>query len=75
MPSDFKECFPHRRGSKDGKGEGIKHKSRVEQVGDLIAIVSFVIAVVGAVSAIFIGHRDRQSMAFIAQEGGQPCLL
>lgn len=65
MPSDFQKCFPYSRGRKDGKREGIKHKSGVEQVGDLIAIVSFVIAVVGAVSAIFIGHRDRQSMAFI----------
>jgi hypothetical protein len=34
-------------------------------MGDLIAVVSFVIAVIGAVCAIFIAHRDRQSMAFI----------
>lgn len=34
-------------------------------MGQLIAIVSFFIAVIGAVSAIFIAHRDRQSMAFI----------
>ncbi len=34
-------------------------------MGDLIAIVSFVIAVIGAISAVFIANRDRQSMASI----------
>jgi uncharacterized membrane protein len=34
-------------------------------VGQLIAIVSFVMAVVGALSAVFIRNRDKQTMASV----------
>jgi len=34
-------------------------------MGELIAIVSFVMAVIGAMAAVFIGNRDKQSMASI----------
>jgi len=34
-------------------------------MGELIAIVSFVISVVGAMAAVFISNRDKQTMASI----------
>jgi uncharacterized membrane protein len=34
-------------------------------VGELIAVVSFVMAVVGALSSVFIRSRDRQTMAAV----------
>jgi hypothetical protein len=35
------------------------------KVGQLIAIVSFIMAVVGALAAVFINNRDKQTMAAV----------
>lgn len=34
-------------------------------MGELISIVSFVMAVMGALAAIFLNHRDKQTMAAV----------
>ena len=42
-----------------------ERKRRFRQVRNLISVVSFIMAVIGGMAAMFSAHRDRQTMAMI----------
>jgi len=42
-----------------------ENRKGVATVGELISIVSFIMAVIGALAAVFINNRDKQTMAAV----------